>query len=166
MGGCSSKNSAAEEASTKSTSKNSDSENGKENGDRLPRSQSVLNVDKSDHNVLVKIEVQTPFGRSIEDVYDGVHDGPELGSGISGIVRMVTHKATGIQYAVKKLDLGQAIQGTTGDSRGVLQQLRDEIAIMCQLDHPNVVRLEEVYESPTAIYLIQELCSGGELFDR
>jgi len=37
---------------------------------------------------------------------------------------------------------------------------------MCQLDHPGVVRLEEVYESTSEIYLVQELCHGGELFDR
>ena len=37
---------------------------------------------------------------------------------------------------------------------------------MCQLDHPNIVRIEEVYESANEIYIVQELCLGGELFDR
>jgi calcium-dependent protein kinase len=72
----------------------------------------------------------------------------------------VTHKATGVQYAVKCLDLG-----LVGTKEG-LAQLREEIFIMCQLDHPNIVRLEEVYESHSEIYLVQELCVGGELFDR
>ena len=89
-----------------------------------------------------------------------MHSGPVLGSGISGLVRLVTHKATGHKYAVKCLDLGLV------DSAEGLQQLREEIFIMCQLDHPNIVRLEEVYESHAEIYLVQELCTGGELFDR
>lgn len=109
-------------------------------------------------NNMVHIEV--PFGKPIEEVYDGVHTGPVLGSGISGLVRLVTHKATGHKYAVKCLDLGLV------DSAEGLQQLREEIFIMCQLDHPNIVRLEEVYESHAEIYLVQELCLGGELFDR
>jgi len=83
-----------------------------------------------------------------------------LGSGISGLVRLVTHRATGLKYAVKCLDLGLV------DTEEGLQQLREEIYIMCQLDHPNIVRLEEVYESHSEIYLVQELCLGGELFDR
>ena len=33
-------------------------------------------------------------------------------------------------------------------------------------DHPSIVRLEEVYESHSEIYLVQEVCKGGELFDR
>jgi calcium-dependent protein kinase len=106
------------------------------------------------------VHMEVPFGKPIEEVYDGVHTGPVLGSGISGLVRLVTHKATGVKYAVKCLDLG-LVDTTEG-----LAQLREEIFIMCQLDHPNIVRLEEVYESHTEIYLVQELCFGGELFDR
>jgi calcium-dependent protein kinase len=36
---------------------------------------------------------------------------------------------------------------------------------MAQLDHPNIARLQEVYEDEEQIYLVQELGSGGELFD-
>lgn len=114
-------------------------------------------IDKSYHNVIVPMEM---LGKPIEKVYRGVHDGKELGTGITGIVRKVTHRVTGHEFAVKRLDLGNI------KTEQQLQQLREEIAIMCQLDHPNVVRLEEVYESPTAIYLVQELCTGGDLFDR
>lgn len=106
------------------------------------------------------VHMEVPFGKPIEEVYDGVHTGPVLGSGISGLVRLVTHKATGVKYAVKCLDLGLV------DNEEGLAQLREEIFIMCQLDHPNIVRLEEVYESHSEIYLVQELCLGGELFDR
>lgn len=106
------------------------------------------------------VHLEVPFGKPIEEVYDGVHNGPVLGSGISGMVWLATHKATGIKYAVKVLDLGLV------ESPDGLQQLREEIYIMCQLDHPNIVRLEEVYESHSEIYLVQELCLGGELFDR
>jgi calcium-dependent protein kinase len=103
---------------------------------------------------------QTPFGKPIEEIYDGVHYGKILGSGVSGIVRLVSHRATGINYAVKCLDIG-LIDSTEG-----LCQLRNEIFIMCQLDHPNIVRIEEVYESTNEIYIVQELCHGGDLFDR
>jgi len=106
------------------------------------------------------VHMEVPFGKPIEEVYDGVQTGPVLGSGISGVVRLVTHKATGVKYAVKCLDLGLV------ETEEGLNQLREEIFIMCQLDHPNIVRLEEVYESHSEIYLVQELCLGGELFDR
>jgi calcium-dependent protein kinase len=133
----------------------------------LQHSSSVLGLDKliNDRradgdlkNNIVHMEV--PFGKPIEEVYDGIHDGPVLGSGISGLVRLCTHRGTQAKYAVKCLDLGLV------ETEEGLQQLREEIAIMCQLDHPNIVRLEEVYESHSEIYLVQELCVGGELFDR
>lgn len=41
-----------------------------------------------------------------------------------------------------------------------------EITIMKELDHPNVIKLFETFEDATCIYLIMELCEGGELFDK
>mmetsp|Transcript_6659 Transcript_6659/g.11997 ORF Transcript_6659/g.11997 Transcript_6659/m.11997 type:complete len:701 (-) Transcript_6659:453-2555(-) len=106
------------------------------------------------------VPIEDPFGTPIEEVYDGVHTGRELGSGAAGKVRLCVHKTTGIRYAVKCLDL-RLIETDIGR-----QRLSDEIRIMRRLDHPNIVRLEGVYESHSEIYLVQELCTGGELFDR
>jgi len=107
------------------------------------------------------VHIELPIGKPIHDVYDGVHDGRILGSGISGVVRLVKHRMTGVEYAVKVLEL----KGVVDQEEG-MKQLKEEIYIMCQLDHPNIVRLEEVYESHDEIYLVQEVCRGGELFDR
>ena len=35
-----------------------------------------------------------------------------------------------------------------------------------KMDHPNIVKLYEVFESQNSLYLIMEECCGGELFDR
>jgi len=101
-----------------------------------------------------------PSGKPIEHIYNGVKDGDILGTGISGMVRLVTHRVTGVQYAVKcvKIDWIDTIEKW--------QQLRNEILIMSQLDHPNIVRITEVYGSKDEIYMVQELCMGGDLFDR
>jgi len=133
----------------------------------MRRTDSAIGLDiykeerKMEGDVLSNIvNIEVPFGRPIEETYDGVHGGTVLGSGISGIVRLCTHKLTGVKYAVKCLDLGLL------ETDQALEQLRNEIYIMCSLDHPNIVRLEEVYESLTEIYLVMELCHGGELYDR
>jgi calcium-dependent protein kinase len=46
-----------------------------------------------------------------------------------------------------------------------LDRLKREIAIMRVLDHPNIVKLIETFEDRRSIYLVMELCSGGELLD-
>lgn len=41
-----------------------------------------------------------------------------------------------------------------------------EIELMKVLDHPNIVRFHEVYEEKTRFYLVMELLSGRDLFER
>jgi calcium-dependent protein kinase len=47
-----------------------------------------------------------------------------------------------------------------------MEKFKLEINLMIQIDHPNVIKLYEVFEDSRYIYLIMEECSGGELFDR
>ena len=44
--------------------------------------------------------------------------------------------------------------------------LKREIAILQEVQHPNIIRLIEVHEDTKYLHLITELCTGGELFDR
>lgn len=84
--------------------------------------------------------------RKVTDVYDVT--GSELGTGISGTVRVCTHKETKIQYALKTLQLHQI-----RNDEDSMKQLKDEIAILKALDHPNIVRLEEVRGEGGVVFL-------------
>lgn len=37
---------------------------------------------------------------------------------------------------------------------------------MQAMDHPNIVKLNEVFDCQNCLYMVMELCTGGELFDR
>lgn len=43
--------------------------------------------------------------------------------------------------------------------------LLNEINLLRLCDHPNIIKLYEIYESTEYIYLVMELLEGGELFD-
>merc|ERR1712154_667394 len=47
-----------------------------------------------------------------------------------------------------------------------VDRFKQEIAIMKMMDHPNIIKLFETFEDHRNIYLVMELCAGGELFDR
>ena len=51
-------------------------------------------------------------------------------------------------------------------SKEEIEALHDEVAILQNLDHPNIVKYYETYDDVKFIYLVMELCSGGELFEK
>lgn len=46
-----------------------------------------------------------------------------------------------------------------------MEMLKNEIAILKDLDHPNIVKMYEFLEDDKRIYIVTEICKGGELFD-
>lgn len=41
--------------------------------------------------------------------------------------------------------------------------MQSEVDILSQLDHPNVVKLFEIFDEGDCIYLVLELMDGGEV---
>ncbi|XP_022661482.1 calcium/calmodulin-dependent protein kinase type 1-like isoform X2 [Varroa destructor] len=50
--------------------------------------------------------------------------------------------------------------------RGKEDSLENEVKVLRKLKHPNIVQLLETYEDKNKVYLVMELVTGGELFDR
>lgn len=65
-----------------------------------------------------------------------------------------------IIYAMKSIILSQVNQ------QAFIDELRNEIAILKDLDHPNIVRAIETFEFKGKISIVMEVCSGGDLYAR
>ena len=65
-----------------------------------------------------------------------------------------------VDYALKTILLDQC------RSSVLKRELKNEIAILRSLDHPNIVRALELYDYHRKLYLILELCNGGDLYVR
>jgi len=92
---------------------------------------------------------------AISEIYE-IDDEEALGEGSFGKVSKATHKALACDRAIKAV----------AKKKVERSELESEIAIMKLMDHPNVVKLYEVFEDYVHIYLVMEICSGGELLER
>lgn len=86
--------------------------------------------------------------------------GRTLGEGTFGKVKHAVNVETQEAVAIKVLDKERIQKQSMGS------QIKKEISIMKQLEHANVVKLNEVLASRTKIFIVLELVTGGELFDR
>ena len=82
-----------------------------------------------------------------------------IGGGHYGSVRLGAIKGRSSPYFAIKTIAKRKLKAAK-------QMLEREIQILFALDHPNVIKLYEVFEDHKYFYLVTEYCSGGELFDR
>lgn len=104
----------------------------KTNKSRIVRKSKLERQISSDDHVLAKYEL-----------------GATLGDGNFAIVRMSKLKATGTQYAMKVIDKPKL--------KGKEHMVENEIEIMKDCNHPNIVKLYEEYETADKIFLVMEL---------
>lgn len=86
--------------------------------------------------------------------------GKTLGEGTFGKVKYAINSETGEKVAIKVLDKERIQKQNMGN------QIKKEISIMKMVKHENVVKLYEVLASRTKIFIVLELITGGELFDK
>eukprot|EP01103_Thecamoeba_quadrilineata_P013662 TRINITY_DN3853_c0_g1_i1.p1 TRINITY_DN3853_c0_g1~~TRINITY_DN3853_c0_g1_i1.p1 ORF type:complete len:793 (-),score=174.57 TRINITY_DN3853_c0_g1_i1:92-2470(-) len=80
-----------------------------------------------------------------------------LGQGYAAQVREACHEKTGQKAAIKILT-----KDDTNEKADLLKKMREkEITIMKLVDHPNIVKLYDVYETANHIYLVMELLQGS-----
>ena len=82
-----------------------------------------------------------------------------LGVGTYGQVFLVQNKYTKEYFAMKEIP--KTSEDLLSDN-----EIMDEIEILKNLDHPDIVRIIEFYNTETSYYLINEYCKYGELYEQ
>eukprot|EP00887_Chlorella_sp_A99_P006947 scaffold2.g6947.t1 len=98
---------------------------------------------------------------SLREVYKV---GKTLGTGGFSVVKTVTDRGTGQQFACKIMSLPPPGKSVS-DNESTRADIFKEIDILIALRHPNIVNMKEYFEENNKVYLIMELLEGGELLD-
>mmetsp|Transcript_42022 Transcript_42022/g.99617 ORF Transcript_42022/g.99617 Transcript_42022/m.99617 type:complete len:329 (-) Transcript_42022:90-1076(-) len=122
----------------------------------------MTNTTTSTQDVTAKIANEVNIGathnstlQEIRQIYDF---GEPIGIGGYAIVRRATHRISRQTVAIKVVDRSRYAIGDNS--------LEHEIQVLCKVDHPNCVKLYDVYYTVKSVYLVMELLTGGELLER
>lgn len=94
-----------------------------------------------------------------ESIYNFYEVKENLGSGSYGTVVLAIQKSTREQRAIKIIN---KFKLHTEEAR---KKVMNEVEILRKLDHPHIVKVYEFYEDEFNLYVVMELCRGGELLD-
>jgi serine/threonine protein kinase len=88
--------------------------------------------------------------------------GLDLGSGSFSVVK----QAVALHGAYKGTSFAVKCIRRTHLPPDEIDALRDEVSILGEVKHPNIIHMHAFYEEEEFYYLVMEVMAGGELFDR
>ncbi|CAI9110935.1 OLC1v1011045C1 [Oldenlandia corymbosa var. corymbosa] len=107
-----------------------------------------------------------PCGKRTDFGYDKDFDrrytiGKLLGHGQFGYTYVATDKSNGDRVAVKRIEKNKMVLPIA------VEDVKREVKILKALaGHENVVQFYNAFEDESYVYIVMELCEGGELLDR
>lgn len=118
---------------------------------------------KKEDKQLHKLTILLRPGQFISNLKDNIYSQysikQELGSGAYGRVVFAVHNLTHQVRAIKIINKF-SIKNET-----IRSKLMNEVTILKNLDHPNIIKIYEFYEDEFNLYLVLDMCTGGELLD-
>ncbi|KAF2075285.1 hypothetical protein CYY_003414 [Polysphondylium violaceum] len=87
--------------------------------------------------------------------------GETLGAGNFATVKLAVDRKTGDKYAVKIIDKKKYFMNSSSRK----DALMDEVNILKTLNHPNIIHIQEVFNTEKTLYLVLELVECGELLN-
>ncbi|XP_050228029.1 calcium-dependent protein kinase 28-like [Mercurialis annua] len=103
---------------------------------------------------------RTDFGYS-KDFDKRYSIGKLLGHGQFGYTYVATDKSNGDRVAVKKIEKNKMVLPIA------VEDVKREVKILRELaGHENVVQFYDAFDDDSYVYIVMELCEGGELLDR
>ncbi len=80
-----------------------------------------------------------------------------IGKGVFGQVYLTSKKGSSTKFATKEINREEI------EKTDAMKYLRNELVILQYLNHPNIVKFQDVKKTKKNYYIIMEYCNGGEL---